>query len=82
MAIPDYQAFMLPVLLAVKDGNEHSNQDIYKLIASSFQLSEEELNQKLPSGVQSTFDNRVGWAKTYIKSRTGYNSVTRKGEDY
>ncbi|MBN1166418.1 MAG: restriction endonuclease [Methanospirillaceae archaeon] len=67
MAIPDYQTFMLPLLLTLKDGKEHSIQEIYSQIASSFNLTEEELNQKLPSGVQSTFHNRVGWAKTYLK---------------
>lgn len=67
MAIPDYQTFMLPVLLSVQDGKEHPVQEIYNQIASSFNLSEEERNQRLPSGVQSTFDNRVGWAKTYLK---------------
>ena len=67
MTIPDYQTFMLPVLMAVRDGKEHSVQEIYNQIASSFNLSHEELHQKLPSGVQSTFQNRVGWAKTYLK---------------
>jgi Restriction endonuclease len=67
MAIPDFQTFMLPVLLAVKDGKEHSVQEIYSQIASSFNLTNDELNQKLPSGLQSTFDNRVSWAKSYLK---------------
>jgi len=67
MAVPDFQTFMLPVLLAVKDGKEHPVQEIYSQIASSFQISDDDLNHKLPSGVQSTFHNRVSWAKSYLK---------------
>jgi restriction system protein len=51
MAIPDFQTFMLPVLLAVKDGKEHSVQEIYSQIASSFNLSERTEPKKLPSGL-------------------------------
>jgi restriction system protein len=79
MAIPDYQSFMLPVLLSVQDGNEHPVQEIYNQIASSFNLTEGERNQKLPSGVQSTFDNRVGWAKTYLK-KAGLVSTPSRGK--
>jgi restriction system protein len=51
MTIPDYQTLMLPVLIAVKDGKEHQIQEIYEQIATSFNLSDEERNHKLPSGV-------------------------------
>lgn len=78
-AIPDYQAFMLPVLLSIKDGKEHSNTEIYGQIASSFNLSEKELNHMLPSGVQSTYENRVGWAKTYLK-KAGLVTTPSRGK--
>ncbi|QXO95530.1 restriction endonuclease [Methanospirillum purgamenti] len=79
MAIPDYQTVMLPVLLAVKDGKEHPVQEIYRNISLSFNLSADELNQKLPSGVQSTFDNRVGCAKTYLK-KAGLVTTPSRGK--
>lgn len=79
MAIPDYQTLMLPVLLSVQDGKEHQVQEIYNQIASSFNLSEDERNQKLPSGVQSTFDNRAGWAKTYLK-KAGLVATPSRGK--
>ncbi|NLE00281.1 MAG: restriction endonuclease, partial [Fibrobacter sp.] len=79
MAIPDFQTFMLPVLLAVKDGKEHSVQEIYSQIASSFNLTNDELNQKLPSGLQSTFDNRVSWAKSYLK-KAGLVTTPSRGK--
>lgn len=65
--IPDYQTFMLPVLKSVADGKEHKFREIADSIAKNFGLTEEELGYLLPSGNQSIFNNRVGWAKTYLK---------------
>ena len=65
--IPDYQTLMLPVLKSVADGKEHKFRQIADSIAKNFGLTEEELGCLLPSGNQSIFDNRVGWAKTYLK---------------
>lgn len=65
--IPDYQTLMLPVLKSVADGKEHKFREIADSIAKNFGLTEEELGCLLPSGNQSVFDNRVGWAKTYLK---------------
>lgn len=65
--IPDYQTLMLPVLKSVADGKEHKFREIADSIAKNFGLTEEELGCRLPSGNQNIFDNRVGWAKTYLK---------------
>ncbi|WP_297649005.1 winged helix-turn-helix domain-containing protein [uncultured Treponema sp.] len=65
--IPDYQTLMLPVLESVADGKEHKFREITASTAKNFGLTEEELGCLLPSGNQSIFDNRVGWAKTYLK---------------
>lgn len=64
--IPDYQSLMLPVLKAAVEEPIPSKQLIKKL-RNEFQLTEEEYEQLLPSGKQQTFDNRVHWAKTYLK---------------
>lgn len=37
------------------------------LLADRFKLSEAERQEKLPSGQQTVFANRVAWAKTYLK---------------
>jgi restriction system protein len=67
VAIPDYQSLMLPLLLFAQDEQEHSIRDAIESLAEQFQLSDEERKELLPSGQQSTFDNRVGWARTYLK---------------
>lgn len=79
---------MLPLLDAVKDGREHLFRDLVEFLASKFNLSSDERKHLLPSGRYPTFDNRVGWAKTYLKkagllaqSRRSYISITDRGVD-
>ena len=67
MAIPDFQSLMLPLLEAVRDGGEHQTKSLVETLAKRYQLTQEERTQLLPSGKSPTFDNRVGWAKTYLK---------------
>jgi restriction system protein len=67
MSIPDYQSLMLPLLEAAADGKDHSKREVVSKLADDFQLSESERKELLPSGSQFIFDNRVGWARTYLK---------------
>src|SRR5262249_17514156 len=68
MPIPDYQTVQLPLLRALADGQEHRIRDLYPVLASEFKLTDLEIQTMLPSGQQSVFQNRVGWAKTYLKA--------------
>jgi restriction system protein len=65
--IPDYQSLMLPILHLLSDGQEYKFRDIIEKMANAFKLSESERKEPLASGTQAIFDNRVGWAKTYLK---------------
>lgn len=78
MAIPDYQTCMLPLLRFVADGKEHQLKDVASPLALKFCLTEEELKQFLPSGLQPVFINRVAWARTYL-GKAGLLSSTRRG---
>jgi restriction system protein len=66
MAIPDYETLMLPVLRVAGNGQEHRIGDVVNQLARDLGLTEEEQLQRVPSGKQPTFANRVGWAKTYL----------------
>src|SRR5205085_3578467 len=55
-------------------------------LAEEFELSEEDRKQLLPSGSQQKFENRVGWAATYLKKaglleskRRGYYKISERG---
>jgi restriction system protein len=65
--IPDYQSLMLPLMKLVSDGQEHKYRDLIEKLAIEFKITDEERKELLASGNQSIFDNRVGWAKTYLK---------------
>ena len=78
MAIPDYQTLMLPLLKYIKDGREYSLRETIEGLSIEFGLTEDERKELLPSGQQATFDNRVGWARTYMK-KAGLIATTRRG---
>ena len=67
MSIPDYQSIMLPLLKILADNKEHVLRDLVEDLSKEFSLSDEERKELLPSGQQPLFDNRVAWAKTYLK---------------
>jgi restriction system protein len=67
MNIPDYQTIMLPFLRLLSDSKEFAFRDAVELLADQFKLSETERREMLPSGQQTVFHNRVGWARTYLK---------------
>lgn len=86
MALPKYNELYVPFLTALIDGNVHALKEIKRSIADTLCLSAEELSERLPSGKQFIFDNRMGWARTYLKKaglikapQRGYFSITDQG---
>jgi len=86
MAIPDFQSLMLPLLKLASDGNEKSIRDSVELLAKQFSLSEQERRELLPSGQQARFDNRVHWARSFLKqalllenTKRGHFRITKRG---
>jgi restriction system protein len=80
---------MLPVLqFAAEKKDEISTGEAVEVLAKRLGLTEEDLKEMLPSGIQSTFVNRVGWASTYMKkaglletTRRGYYKITPQGQE-
>jgi restriction system protein len=58
---------MLPLLKIAADGKVHTKREALNLLAEQFGLTEEERKELLPSGHQAVFDNRLSWARTYLK---------------
>jgi len=77
MAIPNYESIMLPLLKLTGDRKEHSLREVIDVLAQAFGLTDEERRELLPSGRQAAFDNRVGWARTYMK-KAGLLESTRR----
>ena len=86
MAMPDFQSIMLPLLKLTADKQEHSLRQTIETLADELGLSDQERRELLPSGRQARFDNRVGWARFYMKkagllqsTRRGYFQITQRG---
>ncbi|MEK6672229.1 MAG: winged helix-turn-helix domain-containing protein, partial [Nitrospirota bacterium] len=89
MAVPDYQSLMLPLLrFAGEKMEEISTGEAVEALARELTLTDEDLKEMLPSGIQPTFVNRIGWASTYMEkaglletTRRGYYKITLRGQE-
>ena len=88
MALPTYEMCMLPFLRILEDGKERRFRDVIEAAADHFGLTTEEREQLLPSGNQRAFDNRMGWARTYLKKaglleypKRGLSQITARGKE-
>lgn len=79
MAVPNFQQLMLPVLraTAARGGETHFGE-LEDVLAADLGLSDDDLARTVPSGQQTTFANRLNWAKAYM-ARAGLIEATRRG---
>lgn len=78
MSIPKYDELFEYVLNFLADGLDHPSTEMREAIVSSLGLSERERNTYLPSKRQRVIDNRIGWARTYLK-KAGLMSSPKRG---
>jgi restriction system protein len=65
--IPEFQTLMLPLLAYISDRQIHNIHDTIDALAKKLNLTEEDLNEWLPSKSQKKFYNYVYWAKAHLK---------------
>ena len=87
MALPKYYEFYVPFLKALSDEKIHQLKEIKDYIASELNIEESEILERLPSGNQTIYDNRIGWAGTYLKKaglivspQRAYFQITSEGK--
>lgn len=87
MAVPDFQALMLPLLQHVADSKEHSMPETRQALAQILKLSAQDLEERYSSGT-ITFNSRVAWAKTYLTKacllespERGKFHITQRGKE-
>lgn len=66
MAVPDFQSMMLPVLTALADSKPHSIREVSEAAAKAMGVSEEDRQERLPSGNQTKWANRIAWVGTHF----------------
>ena len=88
MAVPDFQSFFLPLLRYSSDGELHSTKEAYAAMAEHFSLSVEDMQEMLPSGKQTTYKNRVAWARVYLSKalllespKRAFFRITERGQE-
>ena len=74
----DALTLMLPLLRFAADGSDHTTREAVEVLATEFQLTPAERNELLASGQQAIFNNRVGWANSYLK-KAGLLESPRRG---
>lgn len=77
MAVPGYQEFMFPILKVLYDGFLYHKKTICEKMIVFFNLSQEDIDEKLPSQTEPTYINRIGWAITYMKKAGLLQSPSR-----
>jgi restriction system protein len=77
MPVPTYDQLMFPLLQFAGDRKEHHIREAIEALANYLDLSEDERSELLPSGKQRKLDNRVQWAKVYIKKARLVESTGR-----
>jgi restriction system protein len=87
VAVPDFQAFMLPVLREFADGREHLYKDVRERVAATLHLSPADISERIPSGKKTRVDDRASWAHVYLKqagllssARRGVYQITARGQ--
>jgi restriction system protein len=88
VAVPDFQSIFRPLLVLLEDGEDHPIATMRQGLAQHFALSKSDLAERIPSGRVTMFQNRVGWAATYLY-RTGLTErpkravyrITDRGRD-
>ncbi len=88
-SIPDFQSIMLPMLKLLDNGQSKTLNEVMKRLATFFNLTEEHLKIKVPSGQMGLFRNRVGWTRSYLKNAglihypsRGVYQITDFGKDF
>jgi restriction system protein len=88
MAVPDFQSWFHPLLQTVSDGRTYKLADLYDQLGDRMQLTANERAERLPSGRQFTYRNRIGWARTYLQKAgllespgKGLVRITTRGRD-
>lgn len=88
MAVPDFQTIMLPMLRMMADGQEKNLAEMLSYLGGEFRLSESDLIERIPSGRQTKFYNRICWSTTHLKkaaiienTKRGTFRITERGKE-
>lgn len=89
MAIPQFKAFMLPILKFLSDDQVHNLQECIDAVKINCHLDDNDMDQLLPSKKQTNIYDRVYWPSTYLKKallikseQRDHYQITDRGKNY
>ncbi len=89
MAIPDFQKFFYPILKFTSEHYEVSLSEIREFLTQYFSLTDEDKSERVPSGTQTKFDNRIYWTKSYFNkakltenTKRSHFKITERGVNF
>lgn len=65
--LPTFQTIMLPFLEALKGEDEKTIKQLHDTLAAYFELTDDELNQRLAGSDQTMFYQCINEAKTHLR---------------
>lgn len=87
MSVPPFNELFLDVLKLANTKKEYKTAELTKELEDILDLSPEDRNARIKSG-STVFENRVGWANTYLfqaglleRVRWGYYCVSKEGKE-
>ncbi len=87
MSVPDFQTIMQPTLAALASSQVLAIPEIRAQVAAALGVTDEEQQELLPSGKQTTFANRVAWALSHMahaklveRPVRGSYAITERGQ--
>lgn len=66
MPVPDFQTVMRPLLVALAERSPRSAGELRDAVADALSVDEQDRAVLLPSGKQTVFANRIGWALSHM----------------
>lgn len=88
MALPIFEDFLYPFLLATKD-KDVTISEMRQYIIKYFNLSDEDLSLRTKSGNTTQFADRLNWVRQYLRRALmielpdrGVYRITQRGKDY
>lgn len=88
MAVPIFEEFLYPFLLATKD-KDMTVAEMKQYIVDYFKLTDEDCNQRTKSGNTTQVADRINWCRQYLRRalmiempERGVYRITQRGKDY
>ena len=75
--VPKFEDCMLPIMTFLSDGKAHTGKEILNHVVEHFNLSEDDVQELLPSKKGTRLATNFSWAKSFLKVAKLINSPKR-----